>query len=67
MGTKGCALMHHHHTSAHRKERESQEAADPQKDFHPSGWAPCSSLQEGSRKGSENKKAAGDSLGQLSL
>lgn len=47
MRTKDCALMCHHHTSEHLKEREGWEA-DLQKDFHHSGWAPCSSLQEGS-------------------
>lgn len=66
MRTKDCALMHHHHTSKHRKQREVWEAADLQEDFHHSGWAPCSSPSGGgSRKGSESKRAAGDSLEQL--
>lgn len=65
MRTKDCALTHYHHTSEHLKEREGWEAADLQKNFQHSGWAPCSSLQEGSRRGSESKRAAGDSLKQL--
>lgn len=57
MRTKDCALMYHHHSSEHPKEREGWEAAGLQKDFHHNGWHHVLP--------SESKRAAGDSLEQL--
>lgn len=54
--TRDCAL---NTTNEHRK-RRGWEGPGREKNFHHCGWALCASLEEGLRKDSESKRAAGD-------
>lgn len=54
--TRDCAL---NTTNEHLKKR-GWEGPGREKNFHHCGWALCASLEEGLRKDSESKRAAGD-------
>ena len=54
--TRDCAL----NTVNEHLKRRGWEGPGQEKNFHHCGWAPCASLEEGLRKDSESKRAAGD-------